>query len=312
MRKPEISKLVLARLITPKAELRDIDWRRYIDKYIVPEVRLESQRFCGPTEDHEYLYPGLDYAKPAHRLRLIHFHAHRQLFKAFDELRLTESEIYHLCNWVGTKWAKDEFERENNMRIPNTTWEGVHPYQPPPQATVTIVDDLQSLGGVHHLNPHIKQDEEDEDMEDVSEDETYMTEEEPTSGDDSEDELQQSVGLSLNERLRASAEANAAARARGEAVTTDAEWEQWLKELAERGLTPALGLQELRSSVSGPPQVISVDQAQLLGSLGASSISQMTHQQSEQQIAHPNLVSTMSTAELDVPSINLPSTVQGH
>ena len=60
------------------------------------------------------------------------------------------------------------------------------------------------------------------------------------SGDESEDELQQSVGVELNERLMASAEANAEARARGETVTMDPEWEQWLKEAAERGVAPGV------------------------------------------------------------------------
>ncbi|KAL9000219.1 MAG: hypothetical protein Q9169_001121 [Polycauliona sp. 2 TL-2023] len=51
---------------------------------------------------------------------------------------------------------------------------------------------------------------------------------------DSEDELQQSVGVELNQRLMAATEA----RNRGEEAVLDADWEQWLKEAAERGGVP--------------------------------------------------------------------------
>ena len=67
-------------------------------------------------------------------------------------------------------------------------------------------------------------DDEDEEMEDLEE-------EGETAGEESEDELQQSVGVELNQRLIAATEA----RARGEEAVLDADWEQWLKEAAERG-----------------------------------------------------------------------------
>ncbi|KAI4222326.1 MAG: hypothetical protein L6R36_006233 [Xanthoria steineri] len=51
---------------------------------------------------------------------------------------------------------------------------------------------------------------------------------------ESEDELQQSVGVELNQRLMAAMEA----RNRGEEAVLDADWEQWLKEAAERGGLP--------------------------------------------------------------------------
>ena len=47
--------------------------------------------------------------------------------------------------------------------------------------------------------------------------------------EESEDELQRSVSVDLNQRLFIAAEA----RARGEEAIIDADWEQWLKEAAE-------------------------------------------------------------------------------
>ncbi|KAL9593663.1 MAG: hypothetical protein Q9219_007445 [cf. Caloplaca sp. 3 TL-2023] len=56
--------------------------------------------------------------------------------------------------------------------------------------------------------------------------------------EESEDELQQSVGVELNQRLMAATEA----RNRGEEAVLDADWEQWLKEAAERGATPDVAI----------------------------------------------------------------------
>lgn len=241
MQKPEIWKLVIAQLISSKKDLTLSDWRSYITQYLVPEIKLESTRFFGGIDDQESRYPGLDYASPAHRLRLGSFHHHAGLFKAFDKLRLTEHEIYMLCKWHGTKRAKDEHERNCQTRVTDTTWAGFHRYRLS-EPTVTVPHDNNSVvdnGGARPRQDGSVLQGEDEDMADSEDGESYnMDEDEDLSDEESEDELQQSIGVELNQRLVASAEANAEARARGEQVITDAEWEQWMKEAAERGEAP--------------------------------------------------------------------------
>ena len=249
MQKPDIWKLVLA-IVSPTAvEPSGSDWRAYIWGSITPEVRTESVRFFGATDDYETRYPGLDYTNPGHRLRLSAFPNHRKLFAAFDQLRLTDGEIHALCRWRGTRRARADFERKNNYKIVDTTWDGVDPYQSlQPTVTVHAID--RNVPGAllleqsNTVQPYENgtentEYEDGEESEEGEEDE----EDEEDDGDDgvpdieSEDELQQSIGVELNERLRANAQADVEARARGDSVTMDAQWEQWLKEAAERGLS---------------------------------------------------------------------------
>lgn len=85
---------------------------------------------------------------------------------------------------------------------------------------------------------------EDED-EDGEEDEEMLLDEQESEADP----LEQSIGVDLNQRLLAGAEAGVEARARGEEAVLDADWEQWLKEAVERGTIPSLaGL----TAVPGP------------------------------------------------------------
>ena len=250
MQKPDIWKLVLTHLAPTKNDPSYSDWRAYINRYIVPEVRQESIRFFGSTDCVESQNPGLDYASPAHRLRLRCFPHHDQLITVFDKLRLVESEIYTLCKWYGTRRAKEDFERKHRVTITDTTWDGVEPYcYVEPTVTLRAVNGASAE--ICFANGYnVSYDDGDAEMESSEvavEDQVEHDDEE--SGEESEDGLQQSVGVELNERLMASAEANAAARARGEIVTMDAEWEQWLKEAAERGIAP--GAPPRINSISG-------------------------------------------------------------
>ncbi|KAL9132033.1 MAG: hypothetical protein Q9217_000161 [Psora testacea] len=240
MQKPEIWKLVLAQIAPTKADPSSSDWRAYITRYIVPEVRQESTRFFGSTDCIESQNPGLDYASTAHRLRLHSFPHHNQLFTVFDKLQLTQGEIHALCKWYGTKKAREEFERKHRVKITDTTWDGVEPYQFI-EPTLTLCGGTRAdavTNFVHGGNEMYEN--KDEEMGDSEEGEEEEAEEGEEISEASEDELQQSVGVELNERLMASAEAHAEARARGEPVTMDAEWEQWLKEAAERGIAPGV------------------------------------------------------------------------
>ena len=233
MKKPRIEELVMSRLF-PQRDIDPSEWQIYTRRNLVQEVRRETISFYGPFDCLEAQYPGLDYGTPAHRLRLSRFPSHRKLFRVFDELRLTDNEIQSLCNWEGTRRARETYETKNRVKIKDTTWNGIHDLRNK-ETTATVApaytaETMESEPG-QILGNHVKSEEEIE-----GEDEKVRDSEEAdeSSEDESEDELQRSVGVDLNQRLLVATEA----RARGEEVAIDAEWEQWLKEAAERGDLP--------------------------------------------------------------------------
>ncbi|CAG8955652.1 hypothetical protein HYFRA_00010916 [Hymenoscyphus fraxineus] len=191
-----------------------------LQRSLVPEVRLETQAFYGHLSSQEAKYPGLDYAYAPHRVRLSRFQWHRRLFRAFDHLQLTDGEIANLTKWEGTRWAKERFEREQGIVIRDTTGDGIEPWVEPELR-------VQTVAQAHRA--------EVEDMEDIQEDGESENEDlDEDEGEDSDVEIQ-SVGIELNERLRAAA----AQREAGNVGTImDEEWEQWLKEAAEAGGLP--------------------------------------------------------------------------
>ncbi|KAK2627448.1 hypothetical protein QTJ16_003414 [Diplocarpon rosae] len=195
-----------------------------LQRQLVPEVRLETQAFYGHLSSQEAKYPGLDYSYQPHRVRLSRYPWHRRLFRAFDNLGLTKSEIACLTKWEGTRWAKERFEREQGIVIRDTTADGIHDWVPPelrlPVAQQARSADIEEMEDV----PDDEETEENEGENEMDED-----------AEDSEVELQ-SVGVDLNERLRAAA----AQRDAGEDTVMDEEWEQWLKETVEAGGIPFL------------------------------------------------------------------------
>lgn len=232
MRKPRIEDLVMSQLFPQRKEIDPGDWQTHVRRSLVQEVRTEIVCFYGPFDCLEAQYPGLDYAKPAHRLRLNRFPSHRKLFRVFDELRLTDYEIQRLCKWEGTRWARETYESNNRVKIKDTTW-NVVPDARNKRTTVTVAP-FRTGGTIDTGIKEISDDDvesegEDEEMRD-SDDGDELSEEE------SEDELQRSVGVDLNRRLRIATEA----RTRGEDASIAADWEQWLKEAAERGDLPEL------------------------------------------------------------------------
>lgn len=232
MKKPRMEELVMSRLFTTRKDIDPNDWQTHVRRNLVPEVRAETVCFYGPTDCLEAQYPGLDYNKLAHRLRLGRFPYHRRLFRVFDELRLMENEIQRLCRWEGTRWAREIYEANNRIKIKDTTWEGVADYKD--RATTASRPLLR--GGHLEVGPvavsenmEAEDEGEDDEMDDEA-DEDDEDDEEEVSEEESDDEVQQSVGVELHQRLLAASEA----RARGEEVILDADWEQWLKEAAER------------------------------------------------------------------------------
>lgn len=201
---------------------------------LVPEVRSETVCFYGPIDCLEAQYPGLDYANPAHRVRLGRFPCHRKLFRVFDELRLSDHEIQTLCRWEGTRWARERYEKDEGVIIRDTTWDDIElAVHTEPAASRT-----DGRGG-HDTDEEEAGQMIEEDVESADESEDHLTgdsdpDDVDAAEDESEDELQHSIGVELNHRLILATEA----RARGEEAILDPDWEQWLKEAAERGAVP--------------------------------------------------------------------------
>ena len=244
MRQPNIAQIVYEELFPCPRPNDPTSFSSHVTRNLVPEVRIETATFYGALDCIEAQYPGLDYACSPHRRRLSRFQWHRRLFRAFDKLGLTRDEIHSICQWEGTKSAKDKYERDAGQEIRNTTMDGIavasrpsspRAYFPQPKAHVRryegIVYDVMRHrhGG---LSQHNDSDEEGSVEEDISD---------PTQIE--------SVGVELNRRLLAAAEA----RARGDDVVLDEQWEQWMKDMLERNavLPPHLRAQLGMDTVSG-------------------------------------------------------------
>ncbi|KAJ6003704.1 hypothetical protein N7522_006396 [Penicillium canescens] len=123
-----------ARSLTHKAKSID----DLIRQYLVPEIRVEIIQFYGSLESIEARYPGLDYSYPPHRMRLSRFQWHRRLFQVFDRFNLSELEINKLCQWEGTKYARQLYEAEEGIRVRDTTAQSIRPASPPPSPSIEI------------------------------------------------------------------------------------------------------------------------------------------------------------------------------
>jgi hypothetical protein len=120
MRKPSIPDLIYQRTF-PKPKQGDPgSFYAHIHRYIVSEIRIEVQTYFGTIDTLEAQYPGLDYTYPPHRHRLSRHAWHRRLFGVFDELGLTNDEILSLCQWEGTRAAKERYECEAQTEVKTT------------------------------------------------------------------------------------------------------------------------------------------------------------------------------------------------
>ena len=127
----------------------------------------------------------------------------------------------------------------------DTTADDIREGTPPPFPTVRVnpayggyVPGTSAYLALQSPVAILDQEDTDEDMisqqssdDDEEEDECQEEDEVEEDEDDDEDDEIASVGVELNQRLLAAT----AARQQGEQVPLDEEWEQWLKEAAERG-----------------------------------------------------------------------------
>jgi hypothetical protein len=219
-----IDQLVYGRMFPKPTPTDPRNFRELLQLEIVPEVRHETQAFYGHLSSQEAKYPGLDYSYQPHRNRLSRYPWHRRLFRAFNDLRLTPHEIATLAKWEGTRWAKERFEKEQGVVIRDTTADDIADWVEPEfrvvnrsQAPRTGVEHMEGghSSGRPETGEHTLYEEMDE---------------------DSDLEIQ-SVGVDLNERLRA---AVALREAGNSSTVMDEEWEQWLKDAVEAGGIPFL------------------------------------------------------------------------
>lgn len=226
----------------------------HLKNNLVPEIRAETSTFYGGFDSLEAKYPGLDYTHPPHRMRLGRFTYHRRLFRAFDELGLTKHEILSLCRWEGTRWARESYERQEGIKIRDTTGQEIMPFDPLRSRRHQAIRRGQlgtrrqmPLGAAGNSMVPVDEDMELEEEADDDEDEgeegdedegdEMVEDEDEEVEEDSEEELE-SVGIELNQRLSAG--------------QVDEAWAEWFKEATEHGILPDPA-SILRAGRSFPP-----------------------------------------------------------
>jgi hypothetical protein len=229
MKGPAIDQLVYNYMFPKPKPTDPQNFQGLLQRQLVPEVRHETQAFYGHLASQEAKYPGLDYSYQPHRNRLSRYPWHRRLFRAFDALRLTESEIAGLTKWEGTRWAKERFEREQGVVIRDTTGDGIEDWVEPELRVAVAPRPQAEDDGDREMQEHQNEGQGDE---------NEGAEDEDMDDEDDESDIEiRSVGLELNERLIAAVAQREAGNA---AAVMDEEWEQWLKDAVESGGIPFL------------------------------------------------------------------------
>nr|OQO31333.1 hypothetical protein B0A51_02107 [Rachicladosporium sp. CCFEE 5018] len=124
-RQTPIAQTLYAHLYPSPSPKDPSNFSTHLSQHLVPEVRLEVATFYGDLNSTEARYPGLNYCHPPHRARLARFKHHARLFRAFTELGLTYQEIQDFCCWEGTRWARERFERDEGVKVRDTTGEEI-------------------------------------------------------------------------------------------------------------------------------------------------------------------------------------------
>tara|TARA_R110002003_G_scaffold228_14_gene16692 strand:- start:8026 stop:8850 length:825 start_codon:yes stop_codon:yes gene_type:complete len=253
-RKNPISVLVYNTLFPQPSPTDPPSFSAHLSKNLVGEVRIETANFYGSLDTIEARYPGLNYAFAPHRKRLGRFPHHKRLFEAFDCLGLTEAEIQGFCRWEGTLWARERYERDEGVRVVDTTGVEIGAWvdrrrfpKSTSQSQINVKTDIEvEIEQVAAAATTSRQPDQD----------TQMQDEEEDDEESDEEELDASVGFSLNARLLQAA----ALREQGANVPMDPEWEQYLKEAQERGELNIDATREALRNMAG--QLAQMNQAQ--------------------------------------------------
>ncbi|KAK1830322.1 hypothetical protein QBC39DRAFT_113577 [Podospora conica] len=219
----------------PKPRTQDPPtFQHLLQRSLVLEVRQEVHSYYGHLDTEEAKYPGLDYTNKIHRIRLSRWPWHRRLFRAFDNLGLTHSEISSLTKWEGTKWAKERFEAERGITIRDTSFDEFPDFVPPEERPRPVERSQPETGR------SVSQQEEGE----LPELATACD----NPAEESDEELE-SVGEALNEQLRERVDLR---NSSGDlSVSLNEQWEDWLKNAIESGDIHA-GALEMSITASRP------------------------------------------------------------
>lgn len=244
MKRPAIDRLVYDYMFPKPKSTDPPNFQGLLQRQLVPEVRLETQAFYGHLKSQEAKYPGLDYSYQPHRARLSRYPWHRRLFRAFDNLGLTKSEIAGLTKWEGTRWAKERFEREQGIIIRDTTADGILDWVEPELRASASKTAFEKQDSEKLQNTQVDSQSQGQMPERVRDQEEDVDDERKTEApidqdvdEDSDLEIQ-SVGVALNERLRTVV---AQREAGNSSIVIDEDWEQWYKEAIEAdGIPPQL------------------------------------------------------------------------
>jgi hypothetical protein len=230
-RKNPIAVLVYNALFPTPAPTDPPSFSAHLSKNLVGEVRIETANFYGSLDTIEARYPGLNYAFLPHRKRLGRFPHHKRLFEAFDRLGLTEAEIQGFCRWEGTLWARERYERDEGVRVTDTTGMEIGPWvdrrhtlpAASSKSQINVKTDIEvEIEEVAHTSTSISA---------AHDPDTQMQDPDTEESSEEDDVPAASIGFSLNARLLHAA----ALRDQGANVPMDPEWEQYLKEAQERG-----------------------------------------------------------------------------
>jgi hypothetical protein len=215
MRKPCIPELIFQRTFPKPKQGDPVSFYAHVQRYIVGEVRVEVQSFYGALDTLEAQYPGLDYSFPPHRRRLSRYPWHRRLFRVFDELGLTADEILNLCQWEGTRAAKERYEREAGVQVRTTTADDVAAASVGngPNAAFEDLSRPVSADNASSSNETLVASPQEEAGKPKDVDSPYLT---------AEDDFIHQLRHAMQSRLR------------GDPTHVNQAWEQWLKETLEQ------------------------------------------------------------------------------
>jgi hypothetical protein len=254
-RQTSVASLLYAHLFPSPGPSDPPNFQTHLARDLIPEIRIETATFYGSLDSIEARYPGLNYCHAPHRMRLRRFPHHARLFAAIDRLAITDQEVMDLVRWEGTLWARQRFERDENIKVRDTTGDGISDWVDPrirskQKSLIRVHTEVAITEGTHPvdmlLDDHCHQDmleqalvqddhgaEEEEEEEEENDDDDDDDDQDQDDNDDDDDvgDNIQSIGHDLNRRLLAAI----AARQQGLNVEMDPEFEAYLKELVESG-----------------------------------------------------------------------------
>lgn len=111
----------------------------HLARFLIPEIRVETNLFFGNLDTIEARYPGLNYTYGPHIRRLCRYPHHNRLFRAFRLLGVTDTEILDLARWEGTLWARQRYEKDEGIKILDTTGDEIKPWVDPRRTDISKV-----------------------------------------------------------------------------------------------------------------------------------------------------------------------------